>query len=523
MNNTNLTDDSNRTTFGLYGGVRSDVIFYFVLAAVIFLSYGYEIFNFNLTIDEEIHAGHSGKWSEWISQGRWGMALLNFFVVQNTVTPVVSIFLGLTGLVIGMVLLLKNTFEINQAGILSITALGITTPTLPFTLTFSTLAYGVGFAFLALALSSVLIGKKSLPSAFLACLLAAFAISVYQTFVFALAMLSVVHALYNRGNSTLTVLEKYKFPIIYFFGGVLIYILLNFVVLKVASLDVVYIGGFVDLNGFFQSPIQKIMVSFGRVVKILSLSPSLFGIHSIWLGAVVLASIFFSFVYPLLNKRYYTLFYTGGTLIAIVAVMVLADAIARGGAPLRSLVYFPVGIAIIVACAFTVSGKVGQLILIILCGLAVIGNSQINNHLFASSTSAEFRDRILAETIFNEIRRLQPERSEYSVLKVEVIGNRKWPVTGIQSKKETFGASFFEWGGGNRHRVAAYLNLNGLASIGASEEDRIRIYKQEQSLPIWPNNGWISINDDVLVLKLGDYSAPQKSSLCSQGMTNLCN
>jgi hypothetical protein len=252
------------------------------------------------------------------------------------------------------------------------------------------------------------------------------------------------------------------------------------------------------------------------------LSPGLFGIHSIWLSVVILVSIIFSVVYPLLNKCYSTLVYTGLILIGMVSIMVLADAIARGHAPLRSLVYFPVGIAIIVACAFTVSGKVGRIVLITLCGLSVIGNSQVNNHLFASSASAEFRDRMLADTIFKEVRKLQPERSEYSVLKVEVIGRHMWPVTGIQSKTETFGASFFEWDGGNRHRVAAYLRLNGLASVAASEEDRVRIYEQEKSMPIWPNKGWVNIYDNILVLKFGDYSASQKASLCSQGIAKLC-
>ena len=210
-------------------------------------------------------------------------------------------------------------------------------------------------------------------------------------------------------------------------------------------------------------------------------------------------------------------------LIAVILVVVTADAISTNGAPLRSLVYFPIGIAVIVARAFPLLGAIGRYFLITICCLAIIGNSQINNHLFASSASAEFKDRMLATTIISDVRNLIPDYSPYHVLKVEVIGNKSWPATGIQSKSETFGASFFEWDGGNRNRVAAYLSLNGIACVAASNSDRARIYKLEKAIPAWPHEGWVSVHGDILVLKFGDYSMPQKASLCAQGIAALCN
>ncbi|MBC7490503.1 MAG: glucosyltransferase domain-containing protein [Glaciimonas sp.] len=521
MNNKIVTNSPDLTNVHFNEGKHFEIYFYFAIAAVIFLSYGYEIFNFNLTIDEEIHAGHSGQWIGWLAQGRWGMALLNYVLVQSPIVPVVSIFLGLAGLVIGIILLLRKTFEINQAGILSITALAITTPTLPFTFTFSTLAYGIGFAFLSLGVSNSLIYKRTLQSVVLACFLAAFAIGVYQTFVFALAMLAIVHAWRYRTETNGNLLSNLKFSAIYFFGSIAAYLIINIVAIKTASLDIKYIGQFIDINGFLDNPIHRTIASFRRIIEIFSLSPNLFGIRSIWLSASVFVSIIFCFIFPVLNRRYHTLLHTVPILIAVILVMVFADAIAQGGAPLRSLVYVPVGIAIVVAYAYTASGKVGRIILISLCWLAVIGNSQINNHLFASSASAEFRDKMLAETIINEIRKINPDLS--AVIKTEVIGNHSWPVTGIQSKTETFGASFFEWDGGNRYRVSAYLNLNGLAAIGANEADRVRVYAQGKAMPVWPHAGWIAITNDVLILKFGDYSAPQKASLCAQGVTELCS
>ena len=517
------SNDPNQKVGHLYGGVHSDAVFYFILAAVVFLSYGYEIFNFNLTIDEEIHAINSGKWNEWIAQGRWGMALLNYILLPNPITPVVSMFLGVIGTVLGVMLFIKDSFKVNRQDVLSITALAITTPTLAFTFTFSTLAYGVGCAFLAISISNSLIYRQTWRGVLLACFLAAFAISIYQTFVFVLVMFVLVRVWRVHAESSSDDVTLYKHLAIYFFGSMLIYFMFNLLALKVASLDIKYVGQFIDLKGFLQDPLKRTMASAGGVVDILILRPSLFGTRSVWLSVVLLASIMFSIAYPLLNKHYDKVLYGGAILIAVLMVIVFADAISQGGAPLRSVIYIPVAIAIIVAGAFTVIGEVGRRVLITLCLLAVVGNSMVNNHLFASSTSAEFRDRMLAETIIVEVGKLDPAKTDYTVLKIEIVGNRMWPVTGIQSKTETFGASFFEWDGGNRHRVAAYLNLNGLAAISATEEERVRAYVKQQTMPAWPHSGWISLSGDVLILKFGDYSVPQKASLCSQGVAELCN
>ncbi len=506
-----------------YGSVGFDAVFYVVLGAVLLLSYGYEIFNFNLTIDEEIHALNSGKWNEWIAQGRWGMALLNYVLLPNPITPVVSTFLGVVGIAFGLMFFVKDSFNLSQQGVLGVTALAVTTPTLAFTLTFSTLAYGVGCAFLAISISNSLIYRRTWLSVILASMLAAFAISVYQTFVFVLVIFFVVHAWRAHDESGFGNNVIYKHLAIYVFGSLVIYFLINLIVLKVVSLDVKYVGQFVDLRGFIHNPLEKITVSSGRVFNILRLNEGFFGIHSVWLGVVLFLSIIFSLAYPFINKDYSKALGVVAVLVSTFTIIVLADAIAQGGAPLRSVIYIPVAIAVVAGVGFAVTGGLGKRVLVTLCFLAVIGNSMINNHLFASSASAESRDKMLAESIIGEVLRLHPERFDSPVLKVELIGNRMWPVTGVQSKTETFGASFFEWDGGNRHRVAAYLSLNGIAAIGATEEERVRAFVVQKSMPAWPHIGWAALSDGVLILKFDGYSASQRLSLCAQGVAELCN
>jgi hypothetical protein len=515
--------DLNKNSKQLCANVAFDTGFYLILAAVVFLSYGYEIFNFNLTIDEEIHAINSSKWNEWIAQGRWGMAFLNYFLLPNPITPVVSIFLGVIGTVIGLMFFIKDSFKGDRVDILAVTALAITTPTLAFTFTFNTLAYGVGCAFLAISIGNSLIYRRTWLGVLIACVLSAFAISIYQTFVFVLAMFVIVHVWRAHIDSNFSKFVIYRHLFIYLFASLLIYFMISSLVLKVASLDIKYVGQFVDLKGFIENPQKKILTSISRVFDIFRLHPGLFGLRSVWLSVVLLISIIFSIAYPLFNKDYLKLLRVISLSLAALVIIVCADAIAQGGAPLRSVIYIPIAITVIVGVAFSVTGVVGRRFLLTLCLFSIVGNSMVNNHLFASSVAAEFRDKMLAEAIIRDVHKLAPSKTDYDVLKVEVIGNRQWPVTGIQSKTETFGASFFEWDGGNRYRIAAYLNLNGLATIGATEEERVRVYAEQKNMPAWPHAGWNALSGDVLILKFGDYSVPQKTSLCSQGIAELCN
>jgi hypothetical protein len=65
-----------------------------LLSAVAVAAHGFELFNFNLTIDEEIHAFSSQAYT-WIAQGRWGMFLLNALLIPHPIIPFVPLFVAL--------------------------------------------------------------------------------------------------------------------------------------------------------------------------------------------------------------------------------------------------------------------------------------------------------------------------------------------------------------------------------------------------------------------------------------------
>jgi len=77
------------------------------LAIVVMAAYGFELFNLNITIDEEIHAAYSHSTTAWVQQGRWGMFLLNKFIFPYTIIPFMPLFVALVFHVASMLLLLN--------------------------------------------------------------------------------------------------------------------------------------------------------------------------------------------------------------------------------------------------------------------------------------------------------------------------------------------------------------------------------------------------------------------------------
>src|SRR5690606_27521227 len=145
-----------------------------------------------------------------------------------------------------------------------IAALAVSMPTLPFALTFSTLSYGVGFGFIAVAFSSSLVtGKHSWSALILACILGAFAISVYQTFIFALSMLAAFHLWRCYSDEETFCGKRFARPVAFVLGAMVLYLVINAITLRWISADIKYVGQFVDIQGLFQDPLGRILKSAG--------------------------------------------------------------------------------------------------------------------------------------------------------------------------------------------------------------------------------------------------------------------
>jgi hypothetical protein len=62
----------------------------------------------------------------------------------------------------------------------------------------------------------------------------------------------------------------------------------------------------------------------------------------------------------------------------------------------------------------------------------------------------------------------------------------------------------------------------GFASEGVTEEERLALVAMGVQMPSWPKPGWVRRENDLLVVKLSDYTPTQRRALCAAGATQLC-
>jgi hypothetical protein len=345
----------------------------------------------------------------------------------------------------------------------------------------------------------------------------AMAIAIYQTFLIPLVLLCLVDiCLIRRAHFRRQILTD----IALLFGAVLAYWIVDKLARGAFGSPISYVGSFVDLNGLLDDPERRIALGFSALLRIVGLSSSTFGLSSPWFGILTLISIGICAI---------TAFRRNGSdrwgmpllILSTLALLLAAEAVTPGGAPLRSVFYIAMGLSIFIACAMQTDNPQMRMFLALTVVPAVIGNAVITNSLFNSSAMAYRFDQRLATEIGNEIRRLSGSAGQPGM--IEIVGVPTFTETRLLHRRETIGASFFEWEGGSPHRVAMLLRLEGLKVIPADAAARARVAEKALSMPTWPAHGWVSLDGSIIILKFSSYTAPQTKALCDQGVSSVCS
>src|SRR5262245_46395585 len=125
------------------------------------LIYGYELFNFSLSIDEELHTFGSVSYRSlsWLRQGRWGMALLSWSLDPVSALPVVSTALFGAGLLFSIALL-TTYYRLQDLSAYLFGVVLIASPIWPHIVEFNTLSYGIGIGLALCAIGVRLLGDQ---------------------------------------------------------------------------------------------------------------------------------------------------------------------------------------------------------------------------------------------------------------------------------------------------------------------------------------------------------------------------
>lgn len=476
------------------------VAFIVVLALV----YGYEVFSYHLTIDEELTGWGFFNVNTWLSEGRWTTAALSL-LVPTTVTPVVSTALGIGLSGAAWWILCRRTFHLTPIRAAFAAGLAATLPPLALTFSFSTIAIGIGVGNMLLV--TVALGMESRrPIRNVAAVLAgAAAIGVYDPFVIGLA--AVVLALVLKQPAIRTVLK----------GGAALVVSLVLARLVGWVLQAItnnppseYVSSRVDFAGFLDHPLARLRDGAQNAFHTLTLSSDLFGLHSPWLAIVV----------TILGVCALAAAFRRGTPIAqvvlrlvalgaLASIPVLAEAASPDFVRLRGMIYLP----ILVVILFWIAGRgirdlpplprrVLGVIVATTTVLAIVGNAVLVNRLFATAETSYSIDQQIAYDI--ALQKNLEVGSPLTEIPLVVSGQIDWPRTELFRPQETIGLSFFGRPSKDAVRIIAFLRSQGVAVRVATPSEILEGREALADMPPYPSPGWVDVQDGVLLINLSD-------------------
>ena len=72
--------------------------------------------------------------------------------------------------------------------------------------------------------------------------------------------------------------------------------------------------------------------------------------------------------------------------------------------------------------------------------------------------------------------------------------------------QELIGKSIYEWDNGNMFRMRSFINVAGYDFKLATTEDKEKYQEVAKDLSIYPSEGSIRVYDDIVVVKISDFS-----------------
>ena len=498
-----------------------------ILGVIALAAYGFELFNLNLTIDEELYAFFSGSSILWIGEGRWGMYLLNKFLLPYPVIPAIPLFLALVFHILA-VLIILNCWEINSkleqvvAG-----AMMFTFPTLAYIYMFSTLSYGIGIGFFCVALSLFLYVKNQRYWRWLMVVPISFSIAIYQAFALVLAGVFIVYLIIEirKGNQ---IWRSVLNMALMFMGAFLIYYLIQRLWMwrllsllgeaeKSAFLDrILYTQRYFDFASLQDHAYRVFSRTWSNLVDYYSGVHLDYAIEIRVLGFVMIASIvgliinLMNYKSSIVNKALVLLLS-----IALLGLPFLGVVFSNGRVLTRTLLALPVSIAGIVILGLLERPRILRISILTIALFCIFQFSVSTNRLFGASHLALQADRLVAVRLMEKIDEAKAETGIQNPTYLEIVGKLVRDETLAIPWRTTIGLSFFELPTIGQPRIASFLEISGYQTLRSLPSSRLAEFVEiANAMPAWPAEGSVQIVGDTVLIKFGDYPVAYKREIC---------
>lgn len=494
---------------------NKEIIIYSLLIAI--FSYGYELFNFSLSIDEEVDSFQIASSNTiYLVVGRWGLFYLNQLINPQSVIPYLPTLIALICIAFSSVLFISSE-KGNLTSKLIFSIIFISHPIHSYYLAFNTsgMYYTIGMVailFGYLAFKELIKDEKFVLKYFsISILMLVFALSIYQALLsfFIVLIIFYLFNLYSEINENTNL--KFKKTFVYFLlvSGISLFIYKFFdILLRYLILGKNYIYKTEYLDTFIGWGKQSFFEIFNVLINLtkgyfldLDSNIGIIGVSSKFVILLIPFIIFFIFKFKIsaLKKILLTLILTS-FILAPFTIMYI------NGAPLptRALMSFPFMIAILWWYAYINVKPILKKIMIILVCFILINNTYINTRLFYASYTSWQADRDIANRIIERIYNLNPPIKQGKI-SVSFFGNYKQEQNVLFLKSDVHGASFFNWGEESNFRIKSFYKTIGINELEIIRHSKLSQYTNKiKLLPCWPEKGSVALFNDVVIVKLSN-------------------
>lgn len=490
------------------------------------LFHGYEIFQYTLSIDEELMLGKSDP-LRYIRRGRWGASVFSWL---RTPLPVTHMMTGLVLYGAAFVLLMLRLQVRNWESVIVAAGLFFGFPVLLYAFAFSNLAPIVGLGALLSVCALYVASERNWPRFLLAALLVAFVTAIYQSLLYFLLVIFIAdlaRQLWLAGPFD----WRTEWRRISWYGGVvlsglLLYALISWILLKVSGQQLEYLPAYVQPDLLEAHTVAILKRTLEHVWRLYSGAASTFvGFYRPYrvLAVIILAILIWTIAVQWRKTKLGALLWAL-LLASIAAAPFVQHPINNGDMPYRTLMAVPVAAAVLALFATEAAGPlIRRWIILPVMALVMIQFSAINNKQYYAAHWALERDKVFGAQILSRIGELFPRDDIFTVA---VVGQGPTKKDALIPKvpSSTLGASFFRWDGGSRGRVAAFLDiLSNKDFRSATDEQMEKAFDAATSMPSWPEQGSIArLADGVVLIKLSEPTKRQLHILCNHRESEFC-
>ena len=454
--------------------------------------YGFELTHFTLSIDEEF----KDNFLQTLMLGRWGHALLREYILPEPYVPFFTTMLSIVFL--SFAALLSSIFlKLERMQSIAFVVMLAALPQFAYQMEFSNQSDTVAISLVLSSASLIAMSAGGIKGWSTFVILTIMSLSIYQSIFLYAASLLCVRMTLDSINGETSIGKILKTISLYSIATLLALMINSGISNGLAEAFNAPSSSYLDgMIGWGHKDTIDVITTLYLFIKQYTTFTNYTVLNSFpftlaWVAIIVTSSIIFRLRLSSIIFCCVITFFSAFSLNLVLGAWL----------PPRAMAQVPVVFAGLFSVAMVSSRAKYTPLVISLVFLAA--GSASSNSLFYSDYMARKADeqmgREIVSTIYNKYPEFDISRNPVFFYGSHVPFN-SWRI----ATADVFGSSFFEWDGGNNRRIYAYLSNASIASFSHPDANQVtESIKVAASMPVWPNRGAVSMQNGVVIVKIG--------------------